>query len=483
MSGGENTVQTRSKTQGSRKDNMAEFPNKEKTTKGEKNNLDSNSEAEEFSLNSVTFKDQTGGVDATALNELFLKELKASNEQHDTNQHVLKGYVADRVEQINSNPSTPVATNKMPKAKSSIKAAMKSSTKTRVLVAKDGQLGLQSSTASMSSKSVAVKSTETSGDMTLHNSRQQHDSRSNDDSDTETSDLTTVLKELHCTVKKLEKKLDQINLSKESTEEKVSTIEAIQQQDAVKLHNMVEQIEDHDDKIDALIGIVVRQDQQIQSLTNQINSSYAARNFKNVVINGIPETQGENCFHEVAHFIKHILKVDKVIPIKYARRLGKGQSKPMMIRLQNASDKPIFFQNFDKVKIANVSRDRPYFITDQLPEAWAERKRFIQHLKKQNSKLPVDQRKKVEVKNGEVFFDDVKYKPPLAPTLKQFLRLSAERRQTIRHLPIIKGEQQDKLDSIFIGYAAETFSVKQVEDYYFLVKLLEPEATHIMCGF
>lgn len=53
----------------------------------------------------------------------------------------------------------------------------------------------------------------------------------------------------------------------------------------------------------------------------------------------------------------------------------------------------------------------------------------------------------------------------------------------IRELDIIKGESSTKHDSVFVGYVAEVFSTNHVENYYYHVKLLEPEATHIMCAF
>lgn len=227
----------------------------------------------------------------------------------------------------------------------------------------------------------------------------------------------------------------------------------------------------------------MRQDQQIQTLTNQVNSAYALKNQKNIITNGIPETQGENCFHEVAHFLKHALSLDKIL-LKYARHLGKGQHRPMLIRLAKFSDKSVIFQNIDKLKQYNQGKQRPFYLTDQLPEAWAERKRFMYHLKQQNKKLPTAQQMKVTVKQGSIFFDEQEYTPPLkAPTVSEFLNLSPERRKMIRSLEVIKGEEETKMESIFMGYATDAFSIKEVEDYYYHVRLLSPEVTHVMCAY
>lgn len=333
--------------------------------------------------------------------------------------------------------------------------------KNRMLVAKNGQLGLENA----------------------QHVQQIGDPQDREEKDEDSFTLTSILRELSTTVKKLERQLDKMETDRKATENKVSVIEIVQQQETAKVEWLRNQVENQQEKIDALIDTVVRQDQQIQTLTNQINSAYTVKNQKNIIINGIPETQGENCFHEVAHFLKHALGLDKV-QLKYAKRMGKGQYRPMLIRLANINDKSVIFQNIQKLKQFNQGKQRPYYITDQLPDAWAERKRFIHHLKQQNQKLPVTQQKKMEVKNNAIFFDDQEYKPPIrALTVSEFLNLSPERRKIIRNLEVIKGDEETKMESIFVGYATDIFSLKQVEDYYFHIRLLSPEATHVMCAY
>lgn len=219
-------------------------------------------------------------------------------------QHVdtIKGYVAERVDKINSNPSTPVSV-KMPK--------VKSVSKTRMLILQNGQLGMEGV------QGVAAEVSSTLNAMV-----------DSDPADDEEASLTSILKELSITVKKLEKKLEKMDKDRKEIDRKVSTIEIVQQQEVVKLRGAIDQIDDHDEKIQALMGIVVRQDQQIQALTNHVNSAYAAKCHKNLIVNGIPQTQDENCFHEIAHFFKFVLKIASPVPVKYARRIGKVSRNP-----------------------------------------------------------------------------------------------------------------------------------------------------------
>lgn len=474
-------VVTRSQSQGDKEDNNMESHNKDNTT-GMRQAINSSSKkiktsellSDNSSDNEVAFQNkgasnkktqdnQDKSVKAMANKHGKLSAPNHDGQQNDQHAEIHKGYVAERVDKINSNPSTPSSSAKMPKTKSNV-------SRNRTLVSQNGQLGLQSSQQFASALSSKLSKVADKADEQI----EQED----------TISLTSVLKELAGSVKKLQIQLDRMDKSNKRVDKKVSAVELVQQQEITKLNGVIDQLDEHDDKIQALVGIVVRQDQQIQALTNQVNAAQASKCHKNIIINGIPETQGENPLHEVAHFFKHILKLSAPVSIKYARRMGKGQYKPMLVRLQKANDKALIFQNLDKLKEPNKSKDRPFFVTDHLPEAWAERKRSIHYLKQQNKHLPPNQQFKIAVKNNTLLLDDTEYKPPFtAPTVHDFLHLSKERKSVIRDLQVIKGEEETEHKSVFIGYAAQVFSIKQVEDHYHPIRLLNPEATHVMCAY
>lgn len=222
-------------------------------------------------------------------------------DQHDN--AIVKGTVPNRVERINSTPNTPTSTSRMPK----VKSAIKQQSKLRTLVAQNGQLSIEGQDKSQITTAL----------------RSQGASLLEDDSEEEAS-LTSILHELSTTVKRLEKKLDRMDKDRQQTEVKISQFEVVQQQESARVEGLTSKVEEQQSKINALIDTVVRQDQQIQALTNQMNSAYALKNQRNLIINGIPETPGENCFHEVAHFLKYAMKLDK-IPLKFAKKVGKRQ--------------------------------------------------------------------------------------------------------------------------------------------------------------
>lgn len=376
----------------------------------------------------------------------------------------VKGKVAGMVDCFNNSPApSPIAPTRVKNKTKRPAVPSSKDTKTRTLFSKNGVLAMESM-----------------------NERDQHDEEAShfDARDKPSDELISLLRTLNTTVKKLENKLDNMEKEKKQVSERIDKVELVQSQETQQLRGLIEKIDDHDDKIEALIGIVVRQDIEIQELKKKQNAAYVQNTANNIIISGIPLTQNENCFAEAAHFFKTKLKIDKRIPMKAAKRMGRGEGRPMMVTLTDINDKAVIFQKLNNLKAINKGRQNPYFVTDQLPEAWAERRRVIHFMKQQNKKLPDAQQLKMAVKRGELMINNKSYDPPLQPpSVSDLMSLSSERRRVIRQLKLLESESEEKDDSIFVGYTAQAFSLREVENYYLNIRLAEPEATHIMCAF
>lgn len=379
-----------------------------------------------------------------------------------------KGFVAEMVDQINSTPPNSPPASVQPQSQN----------KKKMLSIRNGYL--------------SVEEDDMDQCFNYHDRSQSQDSQSEHDEteNTETEeedqniDLTSILKELNSTVRKLEKSVRRMGKENNDTSNKVSSIEIIQSQDSVKLRGIVDALDDQEDKIDMLIGIVQRQDVQIKALQSRWDAAYAKEHQDNIVINGLAETQGENCYHEVANFLKNVLKMDAQIPITKAYRLGKGQNKPMMAKLKNPADRAKIYQKVPNLKQANKGRAKPYFIADQLPESWAEKKRYIHFIKQQNKKLPISEQANIAVDKGVLSLNGKPYKQPIrAPSPRELCSISAERKKMLRHLEFIHGSEEIADGSKFVGYAAEIHSVQQAQNYYDALRLRTPDATHIACAF
>lgn len=305
-----------------------------------------------------------------------------------------------------------------------------------------------------------------------------------DDEDDSSIDLAQILKELSSTVKRLEKSVSQMRKDNSSSHNQVSAIQTIQSQDANRIRGLIDKVDDQEDKINVLIGIVARQDQQIQSLTHKLDASYVKENKNNLLISGIAETQGEDCYQEVANFLKNTLKVDKPIPLTQAYRFGKGNRRPILAKLKSVGDKAVVYAKTDRLYTVNKGRDIPFFVADHLPDAWAEKRRSNHHFKQQNKRLPLAQQQKVEIKGGILSIQNQVYEPLVkVPSILQMCNISPERKRFLREMEIIEGGTEHQDGSIFVGYAAEAFTAQSVQNLYDALKLRIPDATHIACAF
>lgn len=384
-------------------------------------------------------------------------------------EQTLRGLVASRVEQINSSPLNSPAPQVRLKTSAPTSTKARKRNKLKMVGAKNGKLSVE-------------EDEEYVGESDGNISSQEHDECSQ--SVSEPDSVIAILRELSSTVKRLETKIDNMDKDRKKNEKEVRKIQIVQQQDSAAISTLKETSADHDDQIKILSGIVLRQQQQIDDLTHKLNNVFIQNNTKKLIIHGLAETQNENCFHEVANFFKNIMKITQAIPLKFARRIGAGETRAMLIKLKMFEHKSLIFQNFDKLKAANRSRQAPYYINEQLPEAWAERRRFVQHIKHQNSRLPADAQHTITIKNNKIQCNGEQYVPPFSPpSVTEILGLSTTDKEAINMVELSQGSTETVGDSKFLGYAAQAFSTDQIRRQYLYLKLLHPQASHISVAF
>lgn len=446
-------METRSKSQSGRNEsNMAE---QENHSTGKATLIKSTTKKAKYQ---EQHEHELDNAEADNDNDLSLNEAIQYEKGVNAENNAIKGLVASRIEQINNTPlNSPVAT----------KSASKTKKKLRMVGAKDGKLSMEEESVDVDFDKIIDDHAEPSKE-------------GNNSSDS----LVLVLKDLAATVKRLESKMDNMEKDRKVTKKEVRQMTIVQSQDSAALTDLTKTVDNQQDEIKMLVGVVSRQQQQIDDLTYKLNNLYTQNNSKKLTISGLAETQGENCFHEVANFFKNIMKIEKQIPLKLAKRIGTGTNRAMLIKLQHFEHKTLIFQKFDRLKQANRSRNNPYFISDQLPEAWAERRRFVQHIKFQNSKLPTQAQHNVAVARGTIMIDDQEYQPPMtAPGISDLFDISLADKAAIQAVEVTEGDPETLNQSVFQGYATEAFSAEQVRKQYLHLKTKHPNATHLMAAY
>ena len=116
---------------------------------------------------------------------------------------------------------------------------------------------------------------------------------------------------------------------------KVQNIEQTQNEDDDRTLDLYEKQEQSDDKITFLTGVVARQEKVIQGLKDRIVEIERNRMINNLIITGIPQREHENCQMESQNFFRSKLPLDHDMPVRTARRLGKGVNRPMLMELHD----------------------------------------------------------------------------------------------------------------------------------------------------
>ena len=105
-----------------------------------------------------------------------------------------------------------------------------------------------------------------------------------------------------------------------------------------------------DDRVGYLAGVISRQEQIIAGLNGRISELEKNQLHNNLIVSGITQKDDENYVLEAQHFFRAKLRLDHDIPIKAARRMGKGSQKPMLIELSNATKKGSVYRNMYRLK-------------------------------------------------------------------------------------------------------------------------------------
>lgn len=187
---------------------------------------------------------------------------------------------------------------------------------------------------------------------------------------------------------------------------------------------------------------------------------------------------------KVLEFFKNSLKIQDNIVLNNAYRVGAGADRPIIIELCNIADKAKIYQNVGNLKGVRNSKNKSYFVSDQLPEDYAERRRQQNIIKSHNNKLPLAQQVDMSFQQGELLVRGKRYEPPvLPPTVRQLVLPTQQEREVSDSMEIFEGATRDKNDSVFVGYAARVKKMEQVEGAYREVRKVHPDATHVMCAF
>ena len=134
-----------------------------------------------------------------------------------------------------------------------------------------------------------------------------------------------------------------------------------------------------------------------------------------------------------------------------------------------------------KTNLKNVKVEgNKVFLSDYLPPAALDKRKREYHiidLLKANGQ-------EIAYKHGAVSIEGLPYKKKIQPpTPRELINVEPEEISRILSVTTTKGQEFVKHKSIFTGFSANVSTYEQIMDVYKKVKLIQPEARHIVCVY
>ena len=175
------------------------------------------------------------------------------------------------------------------------------------------------------------------------------------------------------------------------------------------------------------------------------------------------------------------LKIAEPIGIKRAHRLGRGNNRPIVARLQNKQQKGAIFPELKKLKGTQK------YVNDQLPEELDEKSRIERYVLSSNNKLPPGSKKYMSFSKGKLMIGKQHpkiYTPRITPmTAEEMLNLPEADLKSLQEVPFYRTDMLEEKSSRYYGYACQTQNLSDVNTAYKHLKIKHSDATHFMMAY
>lgn len=297
---------------------------------------------------------------------------------------------------------------------------------------------------------------------------------------------------------KLMEMISKLQDSVDGVLKKVSTQEITSSNNAHRVHDLQEKVDQHDEDIDEVekelketkfqlqlvSNIVIKQDKQIQLLKQKIGDIQQREMAANIVISGIPEKKNEKPLLLFNEFVQEGLEIQELMPANRAFRIGTGDNRPLIVELRHPENKGKLFANASKLKGKRNEKGGLYFLSDHLPEEQNENRRRANELFTENKKKETSHQLEMSISKGKLIINQEPYeKSVIAPNARDLLEPNEALYEKADQISVVRGEDELKGGSQFISYAAEVMDSDDVQAALLKLQMKFADATHVSCAY
>ena len=162
--------------------------------------------------------------------------------------------------------------------------------------------------------------------------------------------------------------------------------------------------------------------------------------------------------------------------------MGIVSPKPVVMYFQNMEDKRVIMQMKSCLKDSPTGNN--CFINDYLPASMQEKRRREKDIRTVNSKKQGENKVEIKKVKGQLSLQGNIYRKCVTtPLPSQLIQIEPQDITRILKIPTIRGQDVVKNGSIFSAYTACVSDHQEIRDLYIKLKLIQPDARHIVCAY
>ena len=221
---------------------------------------------------------------------------------------------------------------------------------------------------------------------------------------------------------------------------------------------------------------------EIADITTRLESVELNSSKKKLMITGIKlpnEKDKMVCIQALDKFLKESVGVNVHVDDYFM--LGEGDVRPIILIFSCLEDKRLVLSCKSNLKNVRVNGNKVY-ISEYLPPTALEKRKRDQKIVSDLRDLGKEDA--LTYVRGNLAIHGVPYRKLISPpTPRELINMSAEEISHILSLETTRGDEFVQHKSSFIGYTADVTSHDQIAQLYKKLKLIKPEARHIVCAY
>ena len=295
--------------------------------------------------------------------------------------------------------------------------------------------------------------------------------------------IATLLQKMDGKLTAIQNDMGSMKQGQTTIKEELAGLQFDQEDDHEAILQQRKELSANQDKVDFLTDLVCKYEDKHQTLTNKYQALEARLMRSELIVFGLKDTS-ESCVTIFKNFLQNTLELQTLPDITGAYWKGKGDNKPMIVQLSDATQKGLIFANVSNLKEKKNHRNRPYRISDNLPEELAEEQARYRQILAANRDLPDGNQIPMQIKKGKLYVNNSIYQQQVyPPSATEVADTSEALLQEVKEFLMASPDEVTEQKSRFKVYVTSATSLQEVRKKLLHIRKKHSDATHVSVAY